>query len=117
IFHIGSVHWSQCIMNYAARRTCRRTALTPLLECAYTSTSARSFSSVGAAQQKCFGWRIVIVSASIPAVSPTSLGIAGEESRFPIRRVFCVGRNYAEHAREMGHDPDREPPFFFTKPA
>ena len=37
--------------------------------------------------------------------------------RFPVRRVFCVGRNYAEHAREMGHDPDREAPFFFTKPA
>ena len=36
---------------------------------------------------------------------------------FPVRRVFCVGRNYAEHAREMGHDPDREDPFFFTKPA
>ncbi len=34
-----------------------------------------------------------------------------------MRRVFCVGRNYADHAREMGHDPDREPPFFFTKPA
>ena len=36
---------------------------------------------------------------------------------FPVRRVFCVGRNYAEHAREMGHDPGAEPPFFFTKPA
>jgi fumarylpyruvate hydrolase len=36
---------------------------------------------------------------------------------FPVRRIFCVGRNYAEHAREMGHDPTREPPFFFTKPA
>jgi len=36
---------------------------------------------------------------------------------FPVRRIFCVGRNYAEHAREMGHDPDRELPFFFTKPA
>jgi fumarylpyruvate hydrolase len=34
-----------------------------------------------------------------------------------VNRIFCVGRNYAEHAREMGHDPDREPPFFFTKPA
>jgi fumarylpyruvate hydrolase len=34
-----------------------------------------------------------------------------------VRRVFCVGRNYAAHAREMGYDPDREPPFFFTKPA
>jgi fumarylpyruvate hydrolase len=36
---------------------------------------------------------------------------------FPVRRVFCVGRNYAAHAREMGGDPNREPPFFFTKPA
>lgn len=36
---------------------------------------------------------------------------------FPVRRIFCVGRNYAEHAREMGKDPDRDPPFFFTKPA
>jgi len=36
---------------------------------------------------------------------------------FPVRRIFCVGRNYGEHAREMGHDPDRELPFFFTKPA
>src|SRR6478735_8608415 len=36
-------------------------------------------------------------------------------SGFPVRRVFCVGRNYAAHAREMGRDPDREPPFFFTK--
>ena len=36
---------------------------------------------------------------------------------FPVRRIYCVGRNYAEHAREMGHDPDREPPFFFAKPA
>ena len=37
--------------------------------------------------------------------------------RFPVRRIYCVGRNYAEHAREMGHDPDRELPFFFMKPA
>jgi fumarylpyruvate hydrolase len=36
---------------------------------------------------------------------------------FPVRRVYCVGRNYAAHAREMGHDPNREPPFFFMKPA
>ncbi len=36
---------------------------------------------------------------------------------FPVRRIYCVGRNYAEHAREMGHDPDRELPFFFAKPA
>lgn len=37
--------------------------------------------------------------------------------RFPVRRIYCVGRNYAAHAREMGHDPDRELPFFFMKPA
>ncbi len=47
----------------------------------------------------------------------TSLGIEGEMARFPVHRIYCVGRNYAEHAREMGHDPNREPPFFFAKPA
>ncbi|MCS0588848.1 fumarylacetoacetate hydrolase family protein [Massilia norwichensis] len=46
-----------------------------------------------------------------------ALAIAGSDQTFPLRRVFCVGRNYAAHAREMGADPDREPPFFFTKPA
>jgi fumarylpyruvate hydrolase len=46
-----------------------------------------------------------------------SVAVAGSQERFPIRRVFCVGRNYASHAREMGSDPQREPPFFFTKPA
>jgi fumarylpyruvate hydrolase len=46
-----------------------------------------------------------------------SVAVAGESARFPVRRIFCVGRNYAAHAREMGKDPDREPPFFFTKPA
>ena len=46
-----------------------------------------------------------------------SLAVKGEEGRFPVRRIFCVGRNYAAHAREMGRDPDREPPFFFCKPA
>ena len=53
----------------------------------------------------------------IPAPPVTSLPVEGDARRFPVRRVFCVGRNYAAHAREMGHDPDREPPFFFTKPA
>ena len=49
-------------------------------------------------------------------VVPT-LAVAGRAERFPVNRVFCVGRNYAAHAREMGKDPDREPPFFFMKPA
>ncbi|UUX95359.1 fumarylacetoacetate hydrolase family protein [Aquabacterium sp. J223] len=54
------------------------------------------------------------------AVEPApihTLAVAGREERFPVNRVFCVGRNYAAHAREMGKDPDREPPFFFMKPA
>jgi fumarylpyruvate hydrolase len=46
-----------------------------------------------------------------------SVAVAGSERRFPVHRIYCIGRNYAEHAREMGADPDREPPFFFMKPA
>lgn len=46
-----------------------------------------------------------------------SLPVEGTDARFPVGRIYCVGRNYAEHAREMGHDPDREPPFFFMKAA
>ena len=52
-----------------------------------------------------------------PPPAQVSVAVEGTEARFPVRRIFCVGRNYAEHAREMGHDPDAEPPFFFTKPA
>jgi len=44
-----------------------------------------------------------------------SLPVAGSNKRFPVRRVYCVGRNYAAHAVEMGHDPDRELPFFSRK--
>ena len=53
----------------------------------------------------------------IPAPPVSSLPIDGTQARFPVHRIYCVGRNYAEHAREMGGDPDREPPFFFAKPA
>jgi fumarylpyruvate hydrolase len=51
-----------------------------------------------------------------PGPTP-SLPIAGRSERFPVRHIFCVGRNYEAHAREMGKDPQRDPPFFFTKPA
>ena len=54
----------------------------------------------------------VIAAPAIP-----SLPVVGDSKRFPVNRIYCVGRNYADHAREMGHDPDREPPFFFMKPA
>ncbi|ABL71508.1 MULTISPECIES: fumarylacetoacetate hydrolase family protein [Paracoccus] len=53
----------------------------------------------------------------LPLPAIPSVPVAGSDDRFPVRRIFCVGRNYADHAREMGHDPDREPPFFFSKPA
>ncbi|MEO1017936.1 MAG: fumarylacetoacetate hydrolase family protein [Pseudomonadota bacterium] len=51
----------------------------------------------------------------VPVLKPTLAPISGSEAYFPIRRIFCVGRNYEAHAREMGKDPDRDPPFFFTK--
>ncbi len=44
-----------------------------------------------------------------------SASIRGHQERFPVRRIYCVGRNYADHAIEMGHNPDKEPPFFFQK--
>jgi fumarylpyruvate hydrolase len=51
----------------------------------------------------------------VPPPAVISLPIRATEDRFPVRRIYCVGRNYAAHAVEMGHDPDREPPFFFQK--
>ncbi|SAL63436.1 fumarylpyruvate hydrolase [Caballeronia udeis] len=53
---------------------------------------------------------------AIPTPDVTTVAVTNGES-FPVRRIYCVGRNYAAHAREMGHDPNREPPFFFMKPA
>ncbi|MBL9058216.1 MAG: fumarylacetoacetate hydrolase family protein [Rhodobacteraceae bacterium] len=53
----------------------------------------------------------------LPPPPVVSVPVDGDSRRFPVRRIFCVGRNYAEHAREMGGNPDAEPPFFFTKPA
>lgn len=53
----------------------------------------------------------------IKAPEAVTIPVAGSNDTFPVNRIYCVGRNYAEHAREMGHDPDREPPFFFMKHA
>jgi 2-keto-4-pentenoate hydratase/2-oxohepta-3-ene-1,7-dioic acid hydratase in catechol pathway len=50
-------------------------------------------------------------------VAQATIPIAGGDELFPVRRIYCIGRNYAAHAREMGSDPNREPPFFFQKPA
>jgi len=53
---------------------------------------------------------------AIALASPPTLPVEGSDEVFPVSRILCIGRNYAEHAVEMGHDPDREPPFFFAKP-
>ncbi len=57
------------------------------------------------------------MSYAFPPPPTPSLSIEGHQDRFPIHRIYCVGRNYVDHALEMGGDPDREPPFFFSKPA
>ncbi len=51
----------------------------------------------------------------IEAPEQVALPVVGTDATFPVRRIYCIGRNYAAHAIEMGHDPDREPPFFFQK--
>ena len=57
-------------------------------------------------------------TASTPFdVAVSTVPIVGSEQVYPVRRIYCIGRNYAAHAREMGSDPTREPPFFFQKPA
>ena len=53
----------------------------------------------------------------IPTPIRPSLPVKGTSERFPVRRIYCIGRNYADHAIEMGHDPEKEPPFFFQKNA
>ena len=53
----------------------------------------------------------------IPTPIRPSLPVRGTSERFPVRRIYCIGRNYADHAIEMGHDPKKEPPFFFQKNA
>ena len=53
----------------------------------------------------------------IPVPAQPVLPVVGSDAVFPVRRIYCIGRNYAAHAREMGGQPDRDPPFFFCKPA
>ncbi len=55
--------------------------------------------------------------ATLFDIPQPAVPVAGASALYPVRRIFCVGRNYAGHAREMGSDPSREPPFYFTKPA
>ncbi|MEY3976054.1 MAG: Fumarylpyruvate hydrolase [Pseudomonadota bacterium] len=57
------------------------------------------------------------ISFAFEPYAPVTAPISASALRFPVHRIYCVGRNYAEHAKEMGSDPTREPPFFFCKPA
>jgi fumarylpyruvate hydrolase len=57
------------------------------------------------------------MSFVIPVPEQPCLPVISSDQMFPVHRIYCVGRNYADHAREMGHNPDQEPPFFFLKPA
>ena len=54
---------------------------------------------------------------ALPPFALPTLEVAGTDERFPVHRIYCVGRNYADHVREMGSDPKRDPPIFFSKPA
>lgn len=56
------------------------------------------------------------MSTIVTSISPVTVPVVGRDERFAVRRIYCVGRNYAAHVREMGFDPNREPPFFFAKP-
>ena len=58
-----------------------------------------------------------MISFLFPPAPAVSLPVVGDARRFPVRRILCVGQNYAAHAREMGNDPTRQAPFFFSKPA
>ena len=57
------------------------------------------------------------MNTTIPAPAQPSIPVVGQTARFPVRRIFCIGRNYADHAREMGASVDKANPMFFTKPA
>ncbi len=85
----------------------------------------RSMLKSGAAAGGAIGGALAAGCASVAANSPVrspfqvaaiTLPIVGSAEVFPVRRIYCIGRNYAAHAREMGSDPTREPPFFFQKP-
>jgi fumarylpyruvate hydrolase len=75
---------------------------------ASTGTTTGVFLSAGAKAQTTLKMPFSIAQTTVP--------IAGSADVFPVRRIYCIGRNYAAHAREMGSDPTREPPFFFQKP-
>jgi fumarylpyruvate hydrolase len=74
-----------------------------------------SGSGLAAAQTRPADAQTAAGSVMFP-VAPVVVPIVGSDKLFQVRRIYCIGRNYAAHAREMGSDPSREPPFFFQKP-
>ncbi|CAN0305925.1 unnamed protein product [Pylaiella littoralis] len=110
---------------YAAMRSARRlssTRTTAYGEAAlpgmhhpdvrFASASSSSFSSAASSSAA----EDLGPSYAVPKAAVPTLTVVGSHKRFPVRRVYCVGSNYREHALEMGGNPDKDPPFFFTKP-
>jgi fumarylpyruvate hydrolase len=87
-----------------------------------TEPTRRRWLATGAAMTSgaIVGCAAPVTAANAPktpfAVDDTYVPVAGSDLQFPVRRIYCIGRNYAAHSREMGSDPTREPPFFFQKP-
>ena len=84
------------------------------------STTRRGLVRTAAAGSAALAATPALAASATPtpifAVAATTIPIVGTDAVFPVRRIYCIGRNYAAHAREMGSDPTREPPFFFQKP-
>jgi len=85
------------------------------------SINRRTILATGAVALAGVAGRSSVAEARAPkpifAVAEATIPIAGEAGVFPVRRIYCIGRNYAAHAREMGYDPEHLPPIFFYKPA
>ena len=83
-------------------------------------TALKALGTGGAVSAVALGGCATVSAGSANAmpfsVATTTIPIVGSAEVFPVRRIYCIGRNYAAHAREMGSDPTREPPFFFQKP-
>lgn len=92
-------------MPPTSRRHALQTAATLTVGAAIGTVTTGCASTSGAAAPK--------TPFTVPG---TTIPVAGADMQFPVRRIYCIGRNYAAHAREMGSDPTREPPFFFQKP-
>ena len=89
-------------------RLTRRDGLKLGMAMAATGAATATIGTAANAQSQSPGMPFRVPSTTIPIVGTTDV--------FPVRRIYCIGRNYAAHAREMGSDPTREPPFFFQKP-